>query len=299
MNIFQLSRRQKLFAFILLVLGVFAVLYPSRPAAYTGYIAALVLIFFIGMQTNKIFAAIAGLLTISIGLVLRNFVKLEVSEKMIEATDKYNTFLSKYFWLLIIGGALIGFISGAIGEIIADDKTEPLTTKRLTMMAILVALSVIINTMRIGSISFGGFPIIYAGYFLGPVNGFLVGAVADVLGFIVRPSSFGFNPLFTLTSALTGLIPVIITKLLGEKYPQLNFWKVLVGICTGQFITSVFLAPLFQMILFGQGFWLLVGKAAIKQVLSGPAYAFLTITINDSVSKVIKVDSKKLIKTEK
>lgn len=293
MNNLQLSTRQKVIALVLFIFSIIAVFYPTRPAAYTGYIVALVLIFLIGMQTNKKIGALAGVFSISIGFILRYYIPLEVSEKMIEATEKYNAFLSKFFWLLIIGGLVIGLLAGAIGEILAEDRLKPITTKRLTMMAILVALSVIINTLRIGSVSFGGFPIIYAGYFLGPINGFIVGAVADILGFIVRPSSFAFNPLFTLTSALTGLIPVIITRLLGEEYPKLSFVKVLIGVYVGQFITSVFLAPLFQMILFGQGFWVLVGRAAIKQALSGPLYAFLVVAISESVSKVIKLDSVK------
>ncbi|NLJ94900.1 MAG: folate family ECF transporter S component [Clostridiaceae bacterium] len=293
MNELQLSTRQKVIALVLFIFSIVAVLYPTRPAAYTGYIVALVLIFLIGMQTNKKIGTLAGVFSISIGFILRYYIPLEVSESMIEATEKYNAFLSKFFWLLIIGGLVIGLLAGAIGEILAEDRLKPITTKRLTMMAILVALSVIINTLRIGSVSFGGFPIIYAGYFLGPINGFIVGAVADILGFIVRPSSFAFNPLFTLTSALTGLIPVIVTRLLGEEYPKLSFVKVLIGVYVGQFITSVFLAPLFQMILFGQGFWVLVGRAAIKQALSGPLYAFLVVAISNSVSKVIKLDSVK------
>ena len=112
------------------------------------------------MQTNKKIGTLAGVFSISIGFILRYYIPLEVSESMIEATEKYNAFLSKFFWLLIIGGLVIGLLAGAIGEILAEDRLKPITTKRLTMMAILVALSVIINTLRIGSVRFGGFPII-------------------------------------------------------------------------------------------------------------------------------------------
>lgn len=290
MNNLKLSLKQKLFAGILTVLSAISIWLSARPNVYIGYIVALVLIFISGMISDQKRGLISGLIGISAGLTLRHFFPQEVSEKFLEAYNQYQSFINTFFWLMILGSILIGFLGGSIALILNQDKNKPLTTPRLTLMAFFIALSVVINTVRVGSVSFGGFPIIFAGYILGPISGFIVGAVADIVAFIVRPSSFGFNPLFTLTSALTGLIPVIVTKLLGEERPHFTYFKVLVGIFVGQLITSVILAPLFQMILFQRGFWVIVTGAAIKQAISIPLYAFLFISINDITSKIFRLE---------
>ena len=166
-------------------------------------------------------------------------------------------------------------------------KESRFTTKKIAYGAIFVALSVAINTMRIGSISFGGFPIIFSGYALGPLMGFIAGGLAVVACFLISLSSTGsFNPLFTLTSALTGAIPILITRLLGDKYPDYKLWKIFIGIFVGQTITSVIMVPIFTSLLFGRNtIWFYMWKAGIKQALSIPVYAILLKAINDIIIK--------------
>lgn len=166
-------------------------------------------------------------------------------------------------------------------------KKSIFTTKKIAYAAIFIAISVAINTMRIGSISFGGFPIIFSGYVLGPLMGFIVGGLADVVGFLIRPSATGgFNPLFTLTSALTGAIPIIVTKLLGDKYPNYKLWKIFLGIFIGQTITSVVMVPIFISLIAGKNtVWYYIYKAAAKQIVSIPIYAILLKAINDTITK--------------
>lgn len=167
------------------------------------------------------------------------------------------------------------------------NKKSFLTTKKIAYVGIFIALSVAINTLRIGSISFGGFPIIFSGYVLGPVLGFVVGGLADLVGFLIRPSATGgFNPLFTLTSALTGAIPIIVTRVLGDKYPNFKFWKVLIGVLVGQTITSVIMVPFFISILYGKNtVWYYMTSAAVKQAVSIPVYSILIMSINKVLSK--------------
>ncbi len=168
-------------------------------------------------------------------------------------------------------------------------NSSKFSTREISYVAIFVAIGVVINTLRMGILSFGGLPIILSGYALGPGMGFLVGAVTDIVAFIIRPSTTGeFNPLFIMTSALTGLIPVIVTNLLGDKYPKFKFWKVLVGVIVGQFITSVFLVPFFIDKLYAPGtFFIKMSKAAVKQATQAPVYAFLIKTIIDATYKYI------------
>ena len=172
------------------------------------------------------------------------------------------------------------------------------SSRKLAIAGMLVALSVAINSLRIGSISFGGFPIIFSGLTLGPIMGFFVGGVADVVGFIVRPSaSGGFNPLFVLTSALTGFIPGLMILLLRDEYPNYKLWKVFIAIATGQLITSVLMVPLFitfirQGALFGtSGFWVAyygrILSAFTRQALNVPVYSIIFPIIIKPISKAI------------
>lgn len=175
-------------------------------------------------------------------------------------------------------------------------KRKVFTTKTLTYSAMLVALSVAINSLRIGNISFGGFPIIFSGLTMGPIVGFVVGGVADVVGFIIRPSaSGGFNPLFVLTSALTGLIPGLVIIILKDKFPNYKPWKVFIAIALGQIITTVLMVPLFITYLrqsnllgtsaFWTSYYARVTLAFGRQALNIPVYTILFSLIIKPLSK--------------
>ena len=60
-------------------------------------------------------------------------------------------------------------------------------------------------------INFASIPLMLSGIILGPLPGFLTGAVADIINFIVKPDG-PFFPGFTLTSGLIGFLPGIIYK---------------------------------------------------------------------------------------
>ena len=178
------------------------------------------------------------------------------------------------------------------------DRSKALSTRKLTLSAMFITLSVVVNSLRIGSISFGGFPIIFSGLTLGPIAGFMVGGVADIIAFIVRPSSSGgFNPVFTLTSALTGLIPGLVIILLKDEYPNYKPWKVFLAIAIGQLITTVLMAPFFITIirqggLFGtDGFWLAyytrVLAAFGRQAFNVPVYTAIFSIIIKPISKAV------------
>ena len=55
-------------------------------------------------------------------------------------------------------------------------------------------------------ISLGFLPIAVAGMLMGPVYGGLVGAIADIIRAIIFPVGGAFNPLFTISAGLKGVI---------------------------------------------------------------------------------------------
>lgn len=168
-------------------------------------------------------------------------------------------------------------------------KQRKFSVMTITYASFFIGLSVVVNTLRIGNLSFAGFPIIFSGYALSPFMGFVVGVLADVLAFIVRPSGFAFNPVFTITSGLTGLIPILVTKCLGDRYPDYKLWKIFMGVLVGQVITSVILSPIFSSLIFAKNtFWVLMTRAAIKQAVSVPVYAILIKLIWDRIKNIVR-----------
>lgn len=206
--------------------------------------------------------------------------------------------LNKNMIFIFLGAVVLAFIGRYLflkvkaSSVRDSAETKNLfSAKSLSYLSMFIALSVILNTLRVGSISFGGFPIIYSGMALGPVYGFIVGLVSDLLGFLVRPSSNAFNLAFTLTSALTGAIPVIVLKLIGkEKEGKTNFVKVLIAILVGQTITSVILVPYFMKLFYGFNFIERFIKALSKQIWSIPLYAFVFVATWKVISKQVDFD---------
>ena len=133
-----------------------------------------------------------------------------------------------------------------------------ISSHKITNIGLLVALSIILTRITsiriaIGSIEgirigFGGLPIILGGIIFGPLGGGLIGAFSDLLGYFINPIG-AYMPHFTLTSALTGIIPSLVLKLSQKKEP--NIFELGTAIAIGQIITSIVLVPYFLHIIFG------------------------------------------------
>lgn len=262
----------------------------GAPKVYLGLVAAVIVVLFASRLHDKKYSLIASMASIAIGMALQ--VKMPMIPKMKpEKLEALKPLIETYHENLIKYGVIVVAIVGILVYVLSPKikvARKQSSTRRITYMAVFIALSVVINTMRFGSVSFGGFPIIYSGLVLGPVNGLIVGAVSDVLGFIIRPSSGGYNVVFTLTSALTGLIPIMIVQLFKVKYPNFKFYQVLLGIFVGQMLTSVIMAPYFQALLFGKNtFYYYASKAFIKQIVSIPLYAALFTSMTESIKDSI------------
>lgn len=262
----------------------------GAPKVYLGLVAAVIVVLFASRLHDKKYSLIASMASIAIGMALQ--VKMPMIPKMKpEKLEALKPLIETYHENLIKYGVIVVAIVGILIYVLSPKikvARKQSSTRRITYMAVFIALSVVINTMRFGSVSFGGFPIIYSGLVLGPVNGLIVGAVSDVLGFIIRPSSGGYNVVFTLTSALTGLIPIMVVKLFKVKYPNYKFYQVLLGIFIGQMLTSVIMAPYFQALLFGKNtFIYYASKAFIKQIVSIPLYAALFTSMTESIKDSI------------
>lgn len=163
---------------------------------------------------------------------------------------------------------------------------KKINTKIIAISGFLIALNVVLSRIITipGVINFGGFPIIFAGVVYGPIVGGVVGAIGDIVSFIVRPTG-PFMPHFVLTSALTGIIPGLIMGLLKAELPNFPLWKIFISILVGQVTTSILMVPYFRSILFDHPFIITMSKAASKQAINIPVYSIIIKALVESLAK--------------
>ncbi len=116
-------------------------------------------------------------------------------------------------------------------------------TFRLCTVALLSALSIVSNAFAINltqdiSLSFTYLVLFVSGVFLGPIDGFLVGVIGDVIGCIIAPKG-PYAPTVTLSTGLLGVLPWVIFKLFAliRKCPYIV--KVIASYLTCFLICSV------------------------------------------------------------
>ena len=133
-------------------------------------------------------------------------------------------------------------------------KKKFFNTRDLVIASIFIALSVVFARMfgiRVSEglrLSFGQTPIILAGIILGPIWGLLVGALADLVGFMAAPLG-AYIPGLTLTSALIGFIPGLIYKYVFKKNVTL---AIIVSVMIDMLLVNGLLATFFLSLVYSK-----------------------------------------------
>lgn len=148
-------------------------------------------------------------------------------------------------------------------------------------------------------LKFVGFPVILSGLVLGPAPGFLVGAVSDILGYLITPPGSGpYFPGFTLTQGLTGALPALLFSLMhpersgsGRVYGALEGPLVLVKLTAAILITkllcSVLLVSTFLALFMSKkSFWFFAGPALVVALVHCPLYAWLSLPLMRALRRV-------------
>ncbi|NLX91616.1 MAG: folate family ECF transporter S component [Firmicutes bacterium] len=172
---------------------------------------------------------------------------------------------------------------------------KKIAAQTLTRMALLIALNVIlarvlsvriplggVEGLRIG---FSSVPVIFAGIFMGPLAGGIVGAIGDLIGFFISPIG-AYMPHFTLNAALRGVIPGLVILLLSRGRRQIGIFPLFLAVCSTLIITDVFLLPFFFETLFGLSRVVTVPPRIIQNAISIPAYTVLLFTLGRAMEKV-------------
>lgn len=163
--------------------------------------------------------------------------------------------------------------------------------RNLVLMAIFAALSIILTrylslmlmggTVRLG---FGSIPIIFSGMVLGPVAGGIVGVVSDLLGILLSPQG-QFHPGFTLSAALTGIIPGLVVMLMKNRKSLLTISVANISVYV---LVSLVLNTLWLSQLYGKAFIALLPSRALFQGIVTVASIILIkvlIRTTDSLNK--------------
>ena len=134
-----------------------------------------------------------------------------------------------------------------------------ISSHKITNMGFLIALSIILTRIASVRIAIGGvegiriglgkFPVVLGGILFGPLAGGLIGGFSDLLGYIINPIG-AYMPHFTLTSALIGIIPVVVLRLF-KRTEEIKTTELGFSIAMGHIITSLIMIPYFLHTIFG------------------------------------------------
>lgn len=177
-------------------------------------------------------------------------------------------------------------------SVVVRRKGGPIFMKKLkdvrtiTTCALLLALATILGFFKIPitqiiEIRFGALPVAVAGAFFGPVLGGIVGGLADILAYIVKPTG-PFFPGFTISSAIGGVIFGLILYSKGRKPTILRIFlaQVIYTIVVGLIINTFNLYFLYGDFAAGvNGYFVYMGTRLLKELIMLPINTVLVIGV--------------------
>ncbi len=128
-------------------------------------------------------------------------------------------------------------------------KKGRISTHSLATVSLLCAISIILARVFGIVVPIAGFPalklnfaflpLIIAGMLYGPTAGMLCGLVSDLLGYMINPQGGAFFPGFTLSTALCGMIPGLLEKIMERfrKIPLKLLNSLFIFLLSGAFLT--------------------------------------------------------------
>lgn len=150
-----------------------------------------------------------------------------------------------------------------------NSALEMKSTKNLTLMGMLLALSVVLSFFSIQvnqyvKVGFTMLPMSVLGMFFGPVPAALAGAARDIIGYLIKPSGVYF-PGFTFNALLGGMF----YGLLFYK-GQAKLWRVLVAKALIMAIINVGFTSVWLYILYQQAVSAYLPMRLVKNLIMYP-----------------------------
>ena len=150
--------------------------------------------------------------------------------------------------------------------------------KTLTTVAMLLAIAIVLGFLKIPiteliELRFQFLPIAIGAMLFGPGIGGLLGALTDILAYLVKPTG-AFFPGFTICAIVSGIIYGLFFYKKKISLPRL-----LAGALTEAIICELLLKSLCLMILYGNPFWVVLSARILKTAIMYPINVFLLFVI--------------------
>ena len=168
--------------------------------------------------------------------------------------------------------------------------------RTLIMMALLAALGAVFSAFlsielaptgfKVVEISLTPVPVMLAGMLFGPLAGGMVGFVADTAGFFMGAQIGAYNPAFSLTMALFG----VIAGLFYMKTQKNTVWRVTLAAGTAQIVCSVVLNTALLCLFYPAHFTLvaLLPTRLVAAAIELPAYAWLLMVLVEALRPIVE-----------
>jgi ECF transporter S component (folate family) len=166
--------------------------------------------------------------------------------------------------------------------------------RTLIVLALLAALGAVFSAflsveitpagVKTVEVSLTPVPVMLAGIFFGPLAGALVGFAADTAGFFMGIQNGAYNPLFSLTMALFG----VIAGLFYLRSQKNTIWKVTGAALTAQVVCSVVLNTLLVWLCYGVPLAALIPTRLIGAAIELPLYAWLLMTLIEALRPIVE-----------
>ena len=114
----------------------------------------------------------------------------------------------------------------------------------------------------------------------GPVVGAVMGGMGDVIKFLMHPTG-PFFPGYTLTALLSGLVYGVFFYRYSVSWSRCFLGKLFVN-----FFLNIVLNTLWSSILYGKGFWIILGPRIWKNLALLPVETILLYTVLSVMKKV-------------
>ncbi len=155
----------------------------------------------------------------------------------------------------------------------------------ISATGMLVALDIVFSLFRITlsptlEISFAYLPLAIGGMLYGPVVGGVIGALADVLGYFLRPNG-PFFPGFTLNALLSG---AIYGFFLYRRPATLKRTAVVTAVIT--VVINLALNTLWLSIMYGKAFIVLLAARVVKNLVMYPIDTALLLVMLKALERI-------------
>lgn len=163
---------------------------------------------------------------------------------------------------------------------------DQVNLKRLVIAAMLLAMQVLLSfiSIPIGDmlrVSFGYIALATTGMLLGPVTAAASGALADVLGYLVKPTGPYFIG-FTITGLVGGVIYGLMLYNRRPSVKRILLTKLLIDV-----VCNLFLNTLWLNLLYGKAFFAVLPARVLKNLCQYPVDVLLLYPLLTRIDKLV------------